>query len=151
MPVQHLKQHMERTFRQLATDKELAFNVKFDPKLPQTIRTDEKRLQQIVLNLLSNAFKFTAKGSVTLGVRCAESGWSASHPVLRNADEAIEIAVTDTGIGIPGREAAADFRTLPAGGRHHQPQIWRHRPRPVDQPRNRASFGWRVAGALEVR
>jgi CheY-like chemotaxis protein len=96
-----LKQHMERTFRQLATDKELAFNVKFDPKLPQTIRTDEKRLQQIVLNLLSNAFKFTSRGSVTLGVRCVEKGWSTSHPVLRNANEAIEIAVTDTGIGIP--------------------------------------------------
>ncbi|HEU5068451.1 MAG TPA: response regulator, partial [Sphingomicrobium sp.] len=101
MPMQTLKQHMERTFRQLAADKHLDFNVKFDPKLPQAIRTDEKRLQQIVLNLLSNAFKFTSKGSVTLGVRCADSGWSPTHPVLRNADRAIEIAVTDTGIGIP--------------------------------------------------
>ena len=62
MPMQHLKQHMERTFRQLAADKGLDFNVKFDGKLPQTIRTDEKRLQQIVLNLLSNAFKFTVEG-----------------------------------------------------------------------------------------
>jgi len=101
MPMAHLKQHMERTFRQLASDKGLDFNVKFDPKLPQKILTDEKRLQQIVLNLLSNAFKFTSKGSVTLGVRCADSGWSPTHPVLRNADRAIEIAVTDTGIGIP--------------------------------------------------
>ncbi|MFL6753214.1 MAG: HAMP domain-containing protein [Sphingomicrobium sp.] len=101
MPMAHLKQHMERTFRQLATDKRLDFNVKFDSKLPQTIRTDEKRLQQIVLNLLSNAFKFTSKGSVTLGVSCATGGWSKSHPVLRNADRAIEISVTDTGIGIP--------------------------------------------------
>jgi len=101
MPMQNLKQHMERTFRQLASDKGLDFNVKFDAKLPQTIRTDEKRLQQIVLNLLSNAFKFTSKGSVTLGVRCADSGWSSTHPVLRGADRAIEIAVTDSGIGIP--------------------------------------------------
>ena len=101
MPMAHLKQHMERTFRQLAADKGLDFNVKFDGKLPGTIRTDEKRLQQIVLNLLSNAFKFTSKGNVTLGVRCADSGWSPTHPVLRNADRAIEIAVTDTGIGIP--------------------------------------------------
>jgi CheY-like chemotaxis protein len=92
---------MERTFRQLATDKQLDFNVEFDEALPAAIRTDEKRLQQIVLNLLSNAFKFTSHGSVTLGVRCAESGWSPSHPVLRNAEKAIEIAVTDTGIGIP--------------------------------------------------
>jgi signal transduction histidine kinase/CheY-like chemotaxis protein/HAMP domain-containing protein len=101
MPMAHLKQHMERTFRQLAADKGLDFNVKFDAKLPETIRTDEKRLQQIVLNLLSNAFKFTSKGSVTFGVRCANKGWSSSHPVLRNADKAIEITVTDTGIGIP--------------------------------------------------
>jgi len=99
--MQHLKQHMERTFRQLASDKGLDFNVKFDPKLPATISTDEKRLQQIVLNLLSNAFKFTSKGSVTLGVRLANKGWSTAHPVLRHAERAIEIQVTDTGIGIP--------------------------------------------------
>jgi signal transduction histidine kinase/DNA-binding response OmpR family regulator/HAMP domain-containing protein len=101
MPMESLKQHMERTFRQVAADKGLDFNVEFDSNLPDTIRTDEKRLQQVVLNLLSNAFKFTAKGSVTLAVRCAESGWSGSNPVLRNSDRAIEIAVTDTGIGIP--------------------------------------------------
>jgi signal transduction histidine kinase/DNA-binding response OmpR family regulator len=101
MPMSNLKQAMERTFRQLAADKHLNFNVEFDSNLPEAIRTDDKRLQQIVLNLLSNAFKFTARGSVTLGVRLADSGWSSSHPVLRNADKAIEIAVTDTGIGIP--------------------------------------------------
>src|SRR4051812_43191184 len=101
MPMPNLKQHMERTFRQLAADKGLDFNVRFEGKLPPTIRTDEKRLQQIVLNLLSNAFKFTAKGSVTLAMRCAESGWNKSHPVLRKADQAVAICVTDTGIGIP--------------------------------------------------
>jgi HAMP domain-containing protein/signal transduction histidine kinase/CheY-like chemotaxis protein len=101
MPMQTLRQHMDRTFRQLAADKSLAFNVEFDAGLPATIRTDEKRLQQIVLNLLSNAFKFTAQGSVTLAVRSATKGWSTNHPVLRGVDTAIEIAVTDTGIGIP--------------------------------------------------
>ena len=63
---------MERTFRQLASEKQLDFNVDFDADLPATIRTDEKRLQQVVLNLLSNAFKFTAQGGVTLAVRCAD-------------------------------------------------------------------------------
>ncbi|MCX8475436.1 MAG: response regulator, partial [Sphingomonas sp.] len=101
MPMQTLRQHMDRTFRQLAADKSLDFNVEFDAGLPATIRTDEKRLQQIVLNLLSNAFKFTSHGSVTLAVRPATKGWSTNHPVLRGVDTAIEIAVTDTGIGIP--------------------------------------------------
>jgi signal transduction histidine kinase/HAMP domain-containing protein/DNA-binding response OmpR family regulator len=101
MPMTALKQHMERTFRQLAADKALDFVVAFDPKLPATIRTDEKRLQQVVLNLLSNAFKFTAHGSVTLAVRAATQGWSTNHPVLRGVAQAIELAVTDTGIGIP--------------------------------------------------
>jgi signal transduction histidine kinase/CheY-like chemotaxis protein/HAMP domain-containing protein len=101
MPMSALKQHMERTFRQLAADKNLTFEVEFDSSLPSAIRTDEKRLQQVVLNLLSNAFKFTAEGSVTLSARCATGGWSKNHPVLKNADSAIEIAVTDTGIGIP--------------------------------------------------
>jgi signal transduction histidine kinase/CheY-like chemotaxis protein len=101
MPIAGLGLHMERTFRQLAADKALDFQVAFDPNLPASIRTDEKRLQQVVLNLLSNAFKFTAQGSVTLNVRTATSGWSTNHAVLKNADNAIEIGVTDTGIGIP--------------------------------------------------
>jgi len=103
---------MERTFRQLASDKGLDFNVKFDPKLPETIRTDEKRLQQIVLNLLSNAFKFTSKGSVTLGVRVAGKGWSPTHSVLRNAERAIEISVSDTGIGIPADKQKLIFEAF---------------------------------------
>ena len=112
MPMLHLRQHMERTFRQLAADKGLDFIVNFDSKLPQTIRTDEKRLQQVVLNLLSNAFKFTAKGSVTLAVRGAQSGWNPAHPVLRNANRAIEIAVTDTGIGIPKEKQKLIFEAF---------------------------------------
>ena len=112
MPMPSLKQHMERTFRQLAADKGLDFNVQFDAKLPQTIRTDEKRLQQVVLNLLSNAFKFTSKGSVTLAVRCAKSGWSPTHPILHNANQAIEISVTDTGIGIPQEKQKLIFEAF---------------------------------------
>jgi HAMP domain-containing protein/signal transduction histidine kinase/CheY-like chemotaxis protein len=101
MPLDNLKVHMERTFRQLAADKGLDFKVKFDSHLPESIRTDEKRLQQIVLNLLSNAFKFTSKGSVTLAVRCADKGWTENRTELRNATQAIEFSVIDTGIGIP--------------------------------------------------
>src|SRR6187549_3677612 len=98
MPMDGLKRHMERTFRQLASEKGLVFDVDFAAELPDTIRTDEKRLQQVVLNLLSNAFKFTAAGGVTLAVRLAQDGWTPTHPVLGDAEAAIEIAVTDTGI-----------------------------------------------------
>jgi signal transduction histidine kinase/DNA-binding response OmpR family regulator/HAMP domain-containing protein len=112
MRMESLKNHMERTFRQLAADKGLDFTVKVDSKLPETIRTDEKRLQQIVLNLLSNAFKFTSKGGVTLGVRCATKGWNKNHPVLRNAKRAIEIWVADTGIGIPENKQKLIFEAF---------------------------------------
>jgi len=101
MSLAGLRQHMERTFSQLASEKQLDFVVKFGPDLPATIRTDEKRLQQIVLNLLSNAFKFTSDGSVTLSVRKASEGWNPGHPILGDARAAIEIEVSDTGIGIP--------------------------------------------------
>ena len=101
MPLSGLKQHLERTFRQLASEKGLAFEVDFSDELPRTIRTDEKRLQQVVLNLLSNAFKFTAHGGVTLTVQPASGGWSSNHPVLREVQTALEISVSDTGIGIP--------------------------------------------------
>src|SRR5690606_3334867 len=101
MSLNGLTQHMERTFRQLASEKNLRFEVEFEDTLPATIRTDEKRLQQIVLNLLSNAFKFTSQGGVTLAVRLAQEGWSAAQPVLSEVDCAIEIEVRDTGIGIP--------------------------------------------------
>ncbi len=101
MSMASLKQHMERTFRQLASEKHLEFHVEFASDLPGAIRTDEKRLQQVVLNLLSNAFKFTAHGGVTLAVRKASRGWSPTHPILGDVEAAIEITVSDTGIGIP--------------------------------------------------
>ena len=107
-----LKLHMERTFKQIAKDKGLAFRTSFDENLPETIYTDDKRLQQIILNLLSNAFKFTASGSVILSVRPVESGWSEGHRELDAADEVIEFAVSDTGIGIPGDKLMLIFEAF---------------------------------------
>ena len=92
-----LRQHLERTFRQLASDKGLDFDIEVDPDLPETVRTDEKRLQQIVLNLLSNAFKFTSSGGVTVRFDRASgsgNGWE-------NPTGCLAISVTDSGIGIP--------------------------------------------------
>src|SRR5207302_750459 len=71
-----LKDYVERTFRPTALEQKLDFSVSIDPGLPVTIETDEKRLQQVLKNLLSNAFKFTARGAVQLRIAPAESGWS---------------------------------------------------------------------------
>jgi hypothetical protein len=62
--------------------------------------TDSKRLQQVLKNLLSNAFKFTEQGGVKLSIHSAINGWSPEHPVLRNAPGVVAFEVSDTGIGI---------------------------------------------------
>jgi len=96
-----LANHIERTFRQVAQDKKLDFTLEFDPNLPRAIYTDSKRLQQVLKNLLANAFKFTEQGQIKLGVAVATHGWSLSQEVLTRATTVVGFSVTDTGIGIP--------------------------------------------------
>ncbi|HEY2628298.1 MAG TPA: response regulator, partial [Usitatibacter sp.] len=95
-----LQRFVERTFRHVAETKGLQFEVRMDPRLPKAISTDAKRLQQILRNLLSNAFKFTHKGEVNLVIRPASAGWSAENEELNRATDVIEFSVTDSGIGI---------------------------------------------------
>jgi HAMP domain-containing protein/signal transduction histidine kinase/DNA-binding response OmpR family regulator len=96
-----LNGYVERTFRHVAEAKNVDFLIRFDPLLPRSVFTDSKRLQQIIKNLLSNAFKFTHHGRVTLSVVPAKSGWSTDNEELNRSPEVIALAVTDTGIGIP--------------------------------------------------
>ena len=90
-----------RPFRHEAETRQLSFDVHLDPNLGRTVTTDSKRLQQVLKNLLSNAFKFTAQGGVRLNVSAALGGWSATHPVLSQAPAVVAFEVSDTGIGIP--------------------------------------------------
>ncbi|MEJ1157938.1 HAMP domain-containing protein [Prosthecomicrobium sp. N25] len=90
-----------RPFRHEAENRKIGFEVETGPELPRAITTDAKRVQQILKNLLSNAFKFTESGSVRLRVGPAASGWSPDHPVLKHAHGVIAFEVQDTGIGIP--------------------------------------------------
>src|SRR5206468_8500118 len=90
-----------RPFRHEADNRQLSFNIDIDPNLGRSIVTDSKRRQQVLKNLLSNAFKFTAEGGVRLGVSAAASGWSAEHPILSHSPAVIAFEVSDTGIGIP--------------------------------------------------
>jgi signal transduction histidine kinase/HAMP domain-containing protein/CheY-like chemotaxis protein len=90
----------EQTFRPVAGQKKLEFAIEVEGGLPANIRTDGRRLQQILKNLLSNAFKFTDKGGVILTVRSATGGWSADQPILDQAEQVVAFAITDSGIGI---------------------------------------------------
>jgi HAMP domain-containing protein/CheY-like chemotaxis protein/signal transduction histidine kinase len=95
-----LRETIDRNFRHEAESRHLTFTTDFDPRLGRGMVTDAKRLMQIVKNLLSNAMKFTAQGSVRLHVGQAMLGWTADHPVLSQAKTVVEFSVTDTGIGI---------------------------------------------------
>ncbi|MEH2502506.1 HAMP domain-containing protein/CheY-like chemotaxis protein/signal transduction histidine kinase [Bradyrhizobium sp. AZCC 1578] len=90
-----------RPFKHEAENRHLSFNINVDETLPRSMVTDSKRLQQVLKNLLSNAFKFTAEGGVKLNVSAALGGWSAEHPILNHAPAVVAFDVTDTGIGIP--------------------------------------------------
>jgi signal transduction histidine kinase/DNA-binding response OmpR family regulator/HAMP domain-containing protein len=95
-----LQRYVERTFRHVAESKQVGFEVHLDASLPKSMFTDIKRMQQIIKNLLSNAFKFTHQGSVSLTVAPAFGGWSPDNEELNGAGPVVAFAVTDTGIGI---------------------------------------------------
>ena len=101
-----------RPFRHEADTRQLSFEVHVDPNLGRTITTDTKRLQQVLKNLLSNAFKFTAQGGVRLNVTAALGGWSADHPVLSQAPAVVAFEVSDTGIGIPPEKQKIIFEAF---------------------------------------
>jgi HAMP domain-containing protein/CheY-like chemotaxis protein/signal transduction histidine kinase len=92
---------IERPFKHEAENRRLTFEVQTDPHLARSVVTDSKRLQQVLKNLLSNAFKFTELGGVRLSVSVARTGWSEEHPILSKAASVIGFEVADTGIGIP--------------------------------------------------
>jgi HAMP domain-containing protein/CheY-like chemotaxis protein/signal transduction histidine kinase len=96
-----LSDYVDRNFRQVAQDRGLDFHLELQAGMPKTMLTDTKRLQQVLKNLLSNAFKFTEKGSVSLRVGRPAAGASFESEVLNGADDVIAFAVEDTGIGIP--------------------------------------------------
>jgi HAMP domain-containing protein/CheY-like chemotaxis protein/signal transduction histidine kinase len=90
-----------RPFRHEAENRRLTFDVHMDPHLGRSLVTDSKRVQQVLKNLLSNAFKFTEQGGVRLSVAAAVGGWSDDHPILNGTGSVVAFEVSDTGIGIP--------------------------------------------------
>ena len=111
VPFTSIVSDLQRVFKGIALEKGVPLTIEQDPGLPETMLTDTHRLQQVLRNLLSNAFKFTERGSVTLSIFRP-----AAHILLpegiASADEAVCIAVTDMGIGIPEEKQGAIFEAF---------------------------------------
>ncbi|MEX2544900.1 MAG: HAMP domain-containing protein [Phycisphaeraceae bacterium] len=112
LPLVDLYGYVERTFRHVAESNQLEFSVELAADLPRSIQTDTKRLQQVIRNLLSNAFKFTDKGRVALEVTAVDGDGSYDNPELARADRVIAFTVRDSGIGIPPEKQQIIFEAF---------------------------------------
>ena len=91
---------VETTFKHISENKNLKFRIEVDESLPPSLETDAQRLNQILKNLLSNAFKFTEKGEVSFRIYEAHHNWKQSHSHLDKANRVVAFEIRDTGIGI---------------------------------------------------
>ncbi len=107
-----IQEDMHRTFDSLAQEKGLQFEVTLAQGLPEKMTTDSKRLQQVLKNLLSNAFKFTHEGSVRLEVAPASKELFFGNEVLNKAPNVVAFSVVDTGIGIPADKHKVIFEAF---------------------------------------
>jgi signal transduction histidine kinase/HAMP domain-containing protein/ActR/RegA family two-component response regulator len=107
-----VKEYLEQTFKPIAEHKNLEFKLVTDPELPKSMFTDENRLQQILKNLLSNAFKFTEHGVVTLNIGIANTKRQFTMDTLSKAKNVIAFSVKDTGIGIPAEKQKLIFEAF---------------------------------------
>ncbi len=92
--------YVERDFRPVAQQKNIAFTIDLTPAVPTTLYTDGQRLQQILKNLLSNAFKFTEEGQIGITVKLVEQDQRFNNETLKQAGKVLAFVVSDTGIGI---------------------------------------------------
>jgi HAMP domain-containing protein/CheY-like chemotaxis protein/signal transduction histidine kinase len=110
--VRDVTDFVERTFRPVAEQKSLSFTLDVAPDAPSPIFTDGQRLQQVLKNLLSNAFKFTERGGVTLSIRRADKGRRFASRSLDRSEDVIAFGVKDTGIGIPREKQQLIFEAF---------------------------------------
>ncbi|HEX6588444.1 MAG TPA: response regulator, partial [Longimicrobiales bacterium] len=112
VPLANVREFVRRSFQPVAEQKGLDFQIDIEAGLPDTIFTDGQRLQQVLKNLLSNAFKFTSQGTVTLSIREADKGRRFGNATLDAADRVLAFAVRDTGIGIPPEKQRLIFEAF---------------------------------------
>ncbi|HEX3902639.1 MAG TPA: HAMP domain-containing protein [Polyangia bacterium] len=102
---------VDRSFRALADQKGLAFTVDVELGVARSLYTDPQRLQQVLKNLLANAFKFTADGSVTLRIHRPQPGTHFANSTL-TFERVVAFSVVDTGIGIPENKQELIFEAF---------------------------------------
>ena len=100
LELSELAEQLSALYSIVAEDKGVSFSLHHDPALPAYIISDRQRVGQILRNLLSNAFKFTHQGGVTLTLAPARGLIIHPHSRLANAGEILSLSVSDTGIGI---------------------------------------------------
>lgn len=100
--VKLIKDDMRSLFAEVASQKKIDFSIEQHSNIPEYITTDKLRLEQIIKNLLSNAFKFTdAGGCITMKIKFPDRNIKFKNPNLLKSKQVIEFSVTDSGIGIP--------------------------------------------------
>ena len=108
---QNLSGNLKKIFNPVAANGDLEFKINIAESLPESIISDSQRVQQILKNLLSNAMKFTERGTVTLSVSTPELTTQFKQPHLK-VESAIAFAVTDTGVGIAQDKQNAIFEAF---------------------------------------
>jgi PAS domain S-box-containing protein len=107
-----LREQAIQDFSHVALSKGTEFRVHVDPGLPDSIQTDPTRLHQVLKNLMSNALKFTERGSVRMEIKPAQSGWRPGTSGLDRAERVVAFSVVDTGIGIPPEKQRIVFEAF---------------------------------------
>ncbi|WP_254666736.1 ATP-binding protein [Streptomyces sp. WMMB 714] len=108
LTLRKLLTYVEDTFRPLALDRGLGFSVTAAEDAPEELHADERRLQQILRNLLSNALKFTSEGRISLHAAPAAEPGGDGEPL-------ITFTVADTGIGIAAEQLPRIFEAFQQG------------------------------------
>ena len=99
--LEELAKDIKLLFNPIALQNKLYFNIEIEEGLPKEIVSDSLRLQQIINNLLSNAFKFTHNGGVTMNICRPKVSDISSFDIKGDIEKLISIEISDTGIGIP--------------------------------------------------
>jgi CheY-like chemotaxis protein/HAMP domain-containing protein len=106
-----LAEHLRRNFEHVAQHRGLTFHVDVAANTPKTLFTDRQRLEQVLRNFFSNAFKFTHQGSVSLHIGPAPEGIRFKR-IQATQGPVIALAVTDTGIGVPAEKQELIFEAF---------------------------------------